>query len=95
MVKANELKDRTVCVVDPARKGLDKDVITAFLMPNKTLQRIIYISCGFPALMNNLQVLIRPIDKKSKWRVVFAEGHVLFPGSDHIENLVILDKNKD
>lgn len=99
MVRANELDKRTLCIVDPARKGLEEEVLASFLKPNSTLKRIIYISCGFNALMNNLQSLIRPIGsdkhKKPIWKIVFAEGHILFPGADHIENLVVLDRNKD
>jgi hypothetical protein len=40
-------------------------------------------------------VLIRPINNKTIWKISYAEGHILFPGSDHIENLVVLDRNRD
>ena len=68
-------------------------------------QRLIYVSCGFPAFKRDAARLtgISPggsssstgsNDKESvrHWKLVHMEGHVLFPGSDHIETLAIFDR---
>ena len=86
-----------------------------------TVQRLIYVSCGFKSFQRDASVLLGlspprdPLievgisDKatgsggqtdpsqagqggSSAWRLVHAEGHVLFPGSDHIETLAIFDR---
>ena len=59
------------------------------ISPN--LKRIIYVSCGFQALKRDATALMKG-GGGSKWRVVHAEGFVLFPGSDHIETLCIFDR---
>jgi hypothetical protein len=53
----------------------------------KSLQRIIYVSCGFKALEVDTAVLLQ-----GGWKLLHAEGHVFFPGSDHLESLAIFDR---
>lgn len=50
-------------------------------------QRLIYLSCGLPALMRDLAYLLQ----SGRWRVTHAEGFVFFPGADAVETLVVLD----
>lgn len=79
-------------IVDPPRKGLEPEVMT-YLTAGKRdklagdLRRIVYVSCGFEALKRDAQALVA-----AGWRVVHAEGFVLFPGSDHLETLCIFDR---
>ena len=87
-----------VCLVDPPRKGLDSEVLDALLYNNiqdSCLQRIVYISCGFKAFVQNCNKLLNrdSLDNGPRsshrgigngprahtWRLVHAEGHVLFP----------------
>jgi len=75
-------------LVDPPRKGLDVEVIDA-LLATHSLTRLVYVSCGFKAFVNDCQ---RIIGSGSGWSLVFAEGHVLFPGADHIETLAVFDR---
>jgi tRNA/tmRNA/rRNA uracil-C5-methylase (TrmA/RlmC/RlmD family) len=86
--RANDLHKFNLCIVDPPRKGLDKEVVDALitLNQNSILRRLIYISCGFKGFSNDCQQLL------TKWRIIHAEGHVLFPGSDHIETVAIFDR---
>lgn len=51
-------------------------------------KRLIYVSCGFKALKLNIERLVGT----GQWKIVHAEGHVLFPGSNHLETLVIFDR---
>ena len=62
-------------------------------------ERLIYVSCGFPAFKRDAARLTGrvPAGKEETgpvryWKLVHMEGHVLFPGSDHIETLAIFDR---
>jgi tRNA/tmRNA/rRNA uracil-C5-methylase (TrmA/RlmC/RlmD family) len=103
VLKPAALLPPDVCLVDPPRKGLDEDVLAALAMPklrlpkagtriqpatNGTyLNRLVYVSCGFRALMRDCERLTSPAG--GGWRIQHAEGHVLFPGADHLETLVV------
>ena len=52
------------------------------------IARIVYVSCGVPSLLNDIAAL----RKSGEWRLVHAEGHVLFVGADHVESVVVLDR---
>jgi 23S rRNA (uracil1939-C5)-methyltransferase len=86
--RANDLQNFDLCIVDPPRKGLDDEVKQALnnLNRNSTLKRLIYISCGFKGFSNDADTLLK------KWKIIHAEGHILFPGSDHIETCAIFDR---
>lgn len=82
-----------ILLVDPPRKGLDEEVLTELLRPKVELEknrlnRIIYVSCGFKAFQRDCLRLL----ESGIWNLVHAEGHILFPGSDHIETLAIFDR---
>jgi tRNA/tmRNA/rRNA uracil-C5-methylase (TrmA/RlmC/RlmD family) len=53
----------------------------------KSLLRIIYVSCGFKALEADTAMLLQ-----GRWTLVHAQGHVFFPGSDHVESLAVFDR---
>jgi tRNA/tmRNA/rRNA uracil-C5-methylase (TrmA/RlmC/RlmD family) len=92
-------------------------------------ERLIYVSCGFPAFKRDAARLlglapvssagagkggnkgnngghIRPASRNDSgaravantagnirhWKLVHLEGHILFPGSDHIETLAVFDR---
>lgn len=80
-----------ILIVDPPRKGLDDEVVQALLDPSlQRLSRLVYVSCGFKGFQADCARLIQ--HQSASWRLVHAEGHVLFPGSDHIETLAIFDR---
>lgn len=83
MVRAGHLEGQDVCIVDPPRKGLDKEVIEALCKPIETLKGLVYVSCGFNAFCRDHQKLV----EQGGWKLERAEGFLLFPGSDHIETL--------
>ena len=86
LARAGRLADCDVVLVDPPRKGLCADVRAALDRPGRRPRRLVYVSCGFDALQRDLTAL------ETRWATVHVEGHVLFPGADHIETLVVLDE---
>uniref|UniRef100_A0A0A9W885 tRNA (uracil(54)-C(5))-methyltransferase n=1 Tax=Lygus hesperus TaxID=30085 RepID=A0A0A9W885_LYGHE len=79
------------CIVDPPRKGLDLPVLRALVGAPDTLTHVFYISCGFTSLTKDLAVLCSHT-LSNPWRLTHVEFHVLFPGTDHIETLAILQR---
>ena len=71
-------------VLDPPRKGLEDEVVD-FLCKGEcsSIKLLVYVSCGFQAFQRDCDALLA----SGRWGLEFAEGHVLFPGSDAIETL--------
>eukprot|EP00928_Gymnodinium_smaydae_P082898 TRINITY_DN66174_c0_g1_i1.p1 TRINITY_DN66174_c0_g1~~TRINITY_DN66174_c0_g1_i1.p1 ORF type:complete len:502 (-),score=76.20 TRINITY_DN66174_c0_g1_i1:233-1738(-) len=78
-----------VVVVDPPRKGLDMEVLDA-LRDSSGPQRLIYVSCGFPAFQRDMAKLLTK--QYGGWKLSHAEGHMLFPGADHLETFAVFDR---
>ena len=82
-----------ILIVDPPRKGLDEEVVNELVSPSvhskNRLKRVIYVSCGWKAFQRDCDRLLSSM----RWKIVHAEGHLLFPGSDHIETLAIFDRD--
>jgi len=73
-----------VLIVDPPRKGLDDEVVQYLCKEGyKSMKLVVYVSCGFQAFQRDCDALI----KSDRWKVQFAEGYILFPGSDALETL--------
>ena len=89
VARRGDLAHADVIVVDPPRKGLCADVLKALLRPAPKPRRLIYVSCGFDALQRDLAALVA-----GRWRLERVEGHVLFPGADHVETLAVLDEGE-
>jgi 23S rRNA (uracil1939-C5)-methyltransferase len=81
------LSNADLVIVDPPRKGLDQEVVTA-LCRETGPKHLIYVSCGFNAFTRDFQSLT----VNGNWQLDHAEGHVLFPGSDAIETLVFFTR---
>ena len=91
-----------IVIVDPPRKGLDEEVLEA-LLTSPAPRRLIYVSCGFKAFKRDAAILLgkRINDviipqkfvhsREVTWNLIHAEGHVLFPGANHLETLAIFD----
>lgn len=88
MVASNCLDRTDIVIVDPPRKGLDAEV-TDGLNSSQHVSLIIYVSCGFAAFKRDCGKFL----KTKKWRLKRAEGHILFPGADHVETLAIFERN--
>jgi 23S rRNA (uracil1939-C5)-methyltransferase len=83
---ADAIDDAEVIIVDPPRKGLDAAVLQAILRSEKA-EQIIYISCHPLSFFRDCTQLL-----EKGWKVVLAETYLMFPGSDHVELLCILEK---
>ena len=78
------LRKCQVLIVDPPRKGLDVEVLNYLCKDGwRNILLVVYVSCGFQAFKRDCDALL----KCGKWKVDFAEGYLLFPGSDAIETL--------
>ena len=51
------------------------------------VRTLIYVSCGFDALARDLDGLLT---SNAGWKLDSATGYVLFPGSNHVETVVVL-----
>ena len=81
------LRDCEVLIVDPPRKGVDRSVLEA-ISQSDYLEQIIYVSCYFSSFKRDVEFL-----KSVGWKMDFAEGYLLFPGTNQIEVLCILRKS--
>lgn len=92
-ISQGQCNEAQVVIVDPPRRGLDKGVIDLLTERHANakateLKRLVYISCGFDALERDTRELIT----SKLWKISSADGFVMFPGSDHIETVVVFDK---
>ena len=51
------------------------------------VRTLIYVSCGFDALARDCDQLL---SSNAGWKLESATGYVLFPGSNHVETVVVL-----
>jgi 23S rRNA (uracil1939-C5)-methyltransferase len=78
-------KDYSVAIVDPPRKGLDSKLIQTLI--ESSLKRIIYVSCNPESLCRDIQLL------QKKYIVTSLKGFDMFPQTEHIESVTILDRS--
>lgn len=74
-------------VVDPPRAGLHADARSSILAARP--KRIAYLSCNAQSLVRDLQVLLTSFPR---YRVTKAAAFDMFPQTNHVETLVILDR---
>lgn len=76
-----------VVIVDPPRKGLDTALLERLLCVAP--QRLIYLSCGIDALVAESARLV----SSGKYDCHFISGFAYFPFTDHVETLLVLERN--
>jgi hypothetical protein len=82
-------------IVDPPRSGLEEGVVGALCEKSGgdrmlgQCRTLIYVSCGFDALSRDLDAILTA---NAGWKVEVAEGYLLFPGSNHVETVVVLTR---
>lgn len=74
-----------VIITDPPRAGMHQDVIEAILFADP--QRIVYVSCNPATQARDLQLL------SSNYGVIRIQPVDMFPHTQHVENVVLLEKN--
>lgn len=80
------LNQSEIVIVDPPRKGLDKNLLSG-LLESTQVKELVYISCGWDSFKRDCSQLI-----EKKWKLHVVEGYLFFPGSDHIETLAIFKR---
>jgi 23S rRNA (uracil1939-C5)-methyltransferase len=73
-----------VIIVDPPRAGMHEDVVNVIL--NSAPSRIVYVSCNPATQARDLALL------DTKYRVVEVQPVDMFPHTQHVENVVKLEK---
>lgn len=73
----------SVAVVDPPRKGLDSKILETLI--TSSLKRLIYVSCNPESLLRDINTL------KGKFKVASLRGFDMFPHTEHIECVAVLE----
>lgn len=73
-------------IVDPPRKGIDA-LLMEKILKTQSLQQLIYVSCNVETFLRDLGKII-----KLGWEIEFIRCYALFPGTQHLETLTILQK---
>jgi tRNA/tmRNA/rRNA uracil-C5-methylase (TrmA/RlmC/RlmD family) len=71
-------------IVDPPRKGIDSVLLESIKTFSGT---IIYVSCDWKSFVRDVQSLL-----DSDWNFKEGKGFLLFPGTNHIETLALLNR---
>lgn len=75
-----------VIITDPPRAGMHEDVINVIL--HAAPQRIVYVSCNPATQARDLSLL------DAHYRVVAVQPVDMFPHTQHVENVVLLEQKK-
>ena len=75
-----------VVFTDPPRNGMHVDVIHQLLKLNPN--RIVYISCNSSTQARDLEMM------KDKYQIMKSQAVDMFPQTHHVENVVLLHRNK-
>ena len=81
---SEEIKPNVV-IADPPRKGCDKVFIDTIVEMN--IEKVIYISCDPATLARDARILV-----DNGYKVKFIQPVDLFPHTNHVENIMILEK---
>lgn len=78
-----------VVIVDPPRKGLDRELLEA-LCKSTHVKKLIYISCGWQAFQRDCDSLIA-----AGWHLHHAKAFLFFPGNEQLEILAVFSGRKE
>ena len=81
------IKRADVVVLDPPRAGAGAEVVYQLLRINPT--RIVYVACDPATLARDVKQFT-----ENGWRLVQIDGYDLFPMTQHIESICLLEPNK-
>ena len=79
------LRDADVVVVDPPRKGIDAEVLEALVAAPPG--RLVVVSCSLEAFRREVALLVGSAGMRLRALVPYA----LFPFTEHVETLAVLD----
>ena len=81
-----EEKQNLTIVLDPPRKGADKQVLEAIAEVEP--QKIVYMSCDPSTLARDLNILLT----LKNYKIKYVEAFDMFPQTKHVETLAVLEK---
>ena len=81
-----EQQQNLTIVLDPPRKGCDKNVLEAIIKVKPT--KIVYMSCDPSTLARDLNILQTSLNYKIK----YIQPYDMFPQTKHVETLAVLEK---
>ena len=87
--RLDALEGAEIVIVDPPRKGLDAALLER--LRDEPPDRLVYLACGLPALLEELPRLVRP----GGLRLAGVEAFDFFPFTAHVETLVWLDRDAE
>ncbi|UMZ74527.1 23S rRNA (uracil(1939)-C(5))-methyltransferase RlmD [Natranaerofaba carboxydovora] len=87
-LREHKEQEPEIVVVDPPRKGCDKDFLQALL--DLKSQKIIYVSCNPSTLARDLNLLVN--SDKTKYHVKAVQPVDMFPQSVHVETIVLIEQ---
>lgn len=85
LTRQNKIEN-LIIVLDPPRKGCDKNAIDAVL--EAVPQKIIYISCNGATLARDLKILT----SNNNYAIKYVQPYDMFPQTSEIEILTVLEK---
>ena len=74
-------------VVDPPRAGLHPQALSSILAARP--RRIVYLSCNAQSLVRDLRILLSSFPR---YRVSEAQAFDMFPQTNHVETLILLER---
>jgi tRNA/tmRNA/rRNA uracil-C5-methylase (TrmA/RlmC/RlmD family) len=82
------LDEADVVLLDPPRRGLDPELVTALCTgKSDTPQRILYLSCGYDSFLADAERLL----EAGSLRLSALEVYMLLPYSEHVEALALFE----
>jgi tRNA/tmRNA/rRNA uracil-C5-methylase (TrmA/RlmC/RlmD family) len=76
----------TLLVLDPAREGAGKEVMTAIDSHASTLRRVVYVSCDPASFSRDVRVLLN-----TGWTLSSLRAFDIFPMTEHVELVAALE----
>ena len=73
-----------VVITDPPRNGMHRDVVKQLLLLKP--EKIVYLSCNNATQARDLYLM------KEKYKLVRSRAVDMFPQTQHVENVVLLEK---
>jgi tRNA/tmRNA/rRNA uracil-C5-methylase (TrmA/RlmC/RlmD family) len=83
---AARVAEADIVIVDPPRKGLDRALLQALIASPP--QRLLYASCGLPALLSESDELVA----SGAFELTHLEAYALFPFTEHVETLAVFER---
>ena len=79
-----------IVIVDPPRKGLDEDTISAVLAINP--EKFVYVSCNPATLARDLEIIT---SAEPSYKIKEIQPFDMFPRTSHVECVVLMSRVKD